>query len=120
MEALTHVLYPAPAGTNMSDMTAVKRYVATLPPLAFALVLAGWALGTLLGTWAASRLARTPVAGYLVGAVLLAAGVANAFMIPQPLWFSAVSFAIFIGATLLATSPARRAAVPVTGSAARS
>jgi hypothetical protein len=94
----------------MSDMTAVKRYVSTLPPLAFALVLAGWALGTLLGAWVASWLGRTPVAGYLVGGVLFVAGVVNAVIIPQPIWFSAVSFVIFIGGTLLATSPARRRA----------
>ena len=37
---------------------------------------------------------------YIVGALLLCGGIVNAFMIPQPLWFSMASFAIYVVATI--------------------
>ena len=40
-----------------------------------------------------------PVPGYIVGALLLCAGIANAFLIPQPIWFSIASIVIYISAT---------------------
>ncbi|HSP14170.1 MAG TPA: hypothetical protein VLV78_05405 [Thermoanaerobaculia bacterium] len=95
-----HQLYPAPPGTNMSDMKAVKAYVGTLPPAAFVLVLAGWLVGTVAGTFAATRIARNPAPAYVLGALLLAAGIANAISIPQPLWFSIVSFVIYVAGTI--------------------
>jgi hypothetical protein len=113
-EALTHRMYPPPVGTNMEDMAQVKTYVASLPLTALALVLLGWTIGTLAGTSISTRIARTRVTGYLVGAILLVAGIVNAVTIPQPQWFSAASFAIFILMTFAGTALARpRAAVAV-------
>jgi hypothetical protein len=95
-----HRLYPPPPGTDLHDMEQVRKFVASLPLPPMLMVLAGWLCGTLAGTFAAARLARSRVAAYVVGAVLLAAGIANAILIPQPLWFSIVSFAIYIGMTV--------------------
>jgi hypothetical protein len=100
-EGIVHVMYPAPPGTNMEDFEQVKRFVAALPVTALVLVLAGWLIGTFVATWLAAKIAHNPLAGYIVGALLLAAGVMNAFMIPQPVWFSIVSFVIYIGATIV-------------------
>ena len=94
-----HMLYPPPPGTNMRDMKAVKAFVATLPAPAFILVLAGHLVGTLAGTYVAARIARTAVAAYILGAILFAGGIMNAIMIPQPIWFSAASFVIYIAMT---------------------
>lgn len=60
------------------------------------LVLAGWFVGTLLGTFIAAKIGQSRLPAYIVGAFLLAAGIANSIMIPQPIWFSALSFIIFI------------------------
>lgn len=100
-EGIVHVMYPPPPGTNMEDYEQLKRFVATLPVTAFVLVLAGWLIATFVATWLAAKIARTPVAGYVVGALLLAAGIVNAIKIPQPVWFSIVSFVIYIGATIV-------------------
>jgi hypothetical protein len=100
-ETIAHRLFPPPQGTDMADMAKVKLYVASLPMAAFLLVLLGWAIATLIGTSVGARIGRHPACGYIVGAMLLAAGVANAVMIPQPLWFSAVSFLLFIGLTFV-------------------
>ena len=109
-EGIAHVIYPPPPGTDMHDMAKVKAFVATLPLSALLVVLAGWLIATFVATWLAARIAGTPIPGYVVGALLLCGGIANAFMIPQPVWFSIASFVIYIGATWVgarAGAPAR-------------
>jgi hypothetical protein len=98
-EAGVHKMYPPPPGMNMQDMKAVKQFVASLPLSALLLVLAGWLVGTLAGTFVAAKVGGSRYPAYVAGALLLAAGIANAVMIPQPLWFSVTSFAIFISMT---------------------
>jgi len=98
-EGIAHKIYPPPPGTNMQDMAQVKAFVATLPLSVMLIVLTGWLIATFVATWLAARIAGTPIPGYIVGALLLCAGIANAFIIPQPVWFSIVSIMIYIGAT---------------------
>jgi hypothetical protein len=98
-EGIAHKIYPPPPGTNMQDMAQVKAFVATLPLSVLLIVLTGWLIATCVATWLAARIAGTPIPGYIVGALLLCAGIANAFIIPQPVWFSIVSIVIYIGAT---------------------
>ncbi len=100
-EGIVHKLYPPPPGTNLNDMAQVKVFVASLPLPALLIVLGGWLIATFVATWLAAKIAQTAISGYIVGGVLLAAGIANAFIIPQPVWFSLVSFVIYIGATLV-------------------
>lgn len=108
-EALAHRIYPPPAGTNMNDFNEVKKFVATLPASALALVLAGWLVGTLAGTFVAARVGHGAGPGYVVGALLLCAGIANSIIIPQPVWFSAVSFVIYITMSMVGASLGRPA-----------
>ncbi|MEA2339869.1 MAG: hypothetical protein QOE82_3876 [Thermoanaerobaculia bacterium] len=98
-EGIAHKIYPPPAGMNDRDMTQVKAYIATMPLTPMLVVLGGWMIATFVATWLAARIAGTPVPGYIVGAILLCLGIANAFIIPQPIWFSIASIVIYIGAT---------------------
>jgi len=98
-EGIAHKIYPPPPGTNMQDMAQVKAFVATLPLSVLLIVLTGWLIATFVATWLAARIAGTPIPGYIVGALLLCAGIANAFMLPQRVWFSIASIVIYIGAT---------------------
>ncbi|HEX9459860.1 MAG TPA: hypothetical protein VGA84_11975 [Thermoanaerobaculia bacterium] len=100
-EAISHQIYPPPPGMSMQDMAKVKAFVATLPMSVLLIVLAGHLIATFVATWTAAKIARGPIAAFVVGALLLAAGIVNAFMIPQPVWFSIASFVIYIGATLV-------------------
>ena len=116
-ELIVHQLYPPPPGYNMRDMNDVKKFVATLPALAMVLVLAGWLVGTVAGTFLAARVGRSAVPAYVVGGLLLIAGIANAIIIPQPVWFSAVSFVIYIAMTFVGTALWRRDVARRVGSA---
>ncbi|MDZ4115316.1 MAG: hypothetical protein U1C54_04795 [Xanthomonadaceae bacterium] len=72
--------------------------MATAPIGALVVVIAGWALGSVVGGWLAAKLApRSPVAHALVlGGVLTLAGIANNMMIPPPMWFWLGSLAVLI------------------------
>ncbi|MGH9423915.1 MAG: hypothetical protein ACRD3J_28320 [Thermoanaerobaculia bacterium] len=98
-EAISHKIYPPPPGMSMKDMDQVKAFVATLPLSVLLIVLAGHLIGTFAGTWTAAKIARSAIAPYVLGALLLCAGIANAVMIPQPVWCSIATFVIYIGAT---------------------
>lgn len=98
-EGIVHRIYPPPPGTNMQDMNQVKSYIASMPLTPMLIVLAGWLIATFVATWLAAKIAGNPIPGYIVGALLLCAGIANAFIIPQPVWFSIASILIYIGAT---------------------
>ena len=95
-EMFVHHLYPFPPGADMHDMATIKAFVATLPLQALVLVLAGWLVGTLLGTFIAVKIGRSRIPAYVLGVLLLCGGIANSIIIPQPVWFTAVSIAIFI------------------------
>lgn len=104
-----HALYPPPPGMNMKDFAQVKKFVASLPTTAYLLVLSGWLVGTLIGTYLATRIGGSVAEGYVLTLVLLCAGIMNAVMIPQPMWFSAASFVIYVVAGVLGTRLAARA-----------
>jgi hypothetical protein len=97
-----HAISPPPPGMSMRNMETVKAYVAALPFSALLLVLAGSLLGTLLGTLIAARFGRTAVTAYIVGGLFLCLGICNAFVFPQPIWYSVALSVINIGATLIA------------------
>ena len=99
-ETINRHLYPPPPGLDMHSRADIFRYVGTLPTTAFVLVLAGWLVGTFLGTWVAAKIARSAIPAYILGAILLAAGIFNTIAIPQPVWFSIASFLIYIGGTV--------------------
>jgi len=97
-----HVISPPPP--DMRGMDAIKAYVSKLPLSALLLVLAAWLVGTLLGTWTAAKVGRSAVPAYVVGGILLCIGIANAFIIPQPVWFSIATWLIYAGAPFVTSS----------------
>ena len=100
-EAIVHLKHPFPPDMDHHDMAQIKKFVSTLPADALVLVLAGWLLGTIAGTFIAAKIAGMRVPGYVLGALLLAAGIVNSIVIPQPLWFSATSYVIYIVGTMI-------------------
>lgn len=81
-------LHPMPAGFDMHDPASVAAFVATLPVAALLLVLAGWVLGALIGGYVAARIARRLRPALTVGIVIVVGVIANAVMIPHPLWMT--------------------------------
>ena len=73
----------------------VRAFVDGLPVGALLFVLAGWIVGAFAGGLVAAWIARSRavLAAAIVGALVLAATVANLAMIPHPTWFAVVGIA---------------------------
>ncbi len=109
-EALGHAVYPPPAGLDPGNLEQVKAAVASMPAGAFLFVLFAWAAGAYAGGLVAARIApgRRGVLAAVVGALVLAAVVANLAMIPHPLWFAALGIVAVLASISLAVLVGRR------------
>lgn len=103
VEWISHQVYPLPPDLDFKDPEKVRSYVSSLPLGAFLAILVGWLLGTLAGGLAACRVARDQpvVFASIIGAVMMAATVANLVMIPHPTWFSIAGIGVIAAGTLL-------------------
>lgn len=104
VEWISHQVYPLPPGMDFKDSEKVRLYVSGLPLGAFLAILLGWLLGTLAGAMVACRVAQEKPAVFasIIGAVMMAATVANLIMIPHPDWFSIAGIGVIAAGTLLA------------------
>lgn len=112
IEAAGHTLYPPPAGLDVSNPAAIREYMKVIPPGALLFVLASWLVAPFAGGVVAARIAgsRPMLFAGLVGALVLAATVANLVMIPHPAWMAVAAVAgIPTMAVLAARTGARRA-----------
>ena len=90
IETLGHSLYPPPA-LDYSNTEELRAYVDALPLGAKLMVLAAWLAGTIDGVFVAGLVNRTRfgLCAAVIGALVLAATLANLTMIPHPLWMAA-------------------------------
>ena len=107
-EFISAPLHPTPAGFNMRDPASVAAFVATLPASALLLVLSGWVLGALVGGYVAARIARKPRPALAVGIVIEIGVIANAVMIPHPLWMTIAGVLLPVPAAWLGARLATR------------
>jgi hypothetical protein len=108
-ELISNVFLPLPEGLDIKNRVAMAEYVATVPIAALILVLSGYLVGTLAGSWTATKIGRSALPGYITGGLLLVAGVSNMVTNPHPSWFWIASIIIFIAMTIVGTRLARPA-----------
>jgi hypothetical protein len=114
IDFVAHLIYAPAEPVDTSDPAAVARMVANMPLGAFALIVLGWGIGTFVGAFIAARIGRSAAYGFVIGAVILAATIANLYMIPQPagMWIAGI-LTVVVTAFIAVRSalPARRTAV---------
>jgi hypothetical protein len=108
VEAIAHGLFPAPPGADLATAEGLRAAMAQVPAGLKILVLGGWTLGTLAGAWIADRIGRRGLAGYLVAALVAAAGVWTMAEIPHPAWMQAGGLLLPFAAAFLAERLAHR------------
>ncbi len=93
VQRVSHMLYPLPSGLDINDAEQLGTYIASAPLPALLLVLVSYYLGTVIGIIVANWIAPMGAVrnGLVIGALMLAATIANVVMIPHPLWFSAAA-----------------------------
>ena len=81
--------FPFPKGMDTNDLEAVRAFAASMPLSALVLVAIGWVLGAFAGGFVTTRIAATasPAPAQVLGLLLTAGGVFNAWMIMNPTWF---------------------------------
>lgn len=88
---LNGVVIPFPDGVDVSTMEALAASMTLFEPIHFLMPWLGHALGTLVGAFIAAKLAVTHKMRFAmgIGVFFLAGGIANAVMLPAPMWFIA-------------------------------
>jgi hypothetical protein len=107
VEALDHMLFPLPLGLDLTRHEDQMRMMAAMPVAAKAIVVLGWFAASLLGGWAANLIARRALAGWIVGLLIVAGGIANMAMIAHPAWMWAGGILLPLAGAWLAQKLAR-------------
>jgi hypothetical protein len=107
IEAVGHLVYPPPPGTDLTDPAQVARLMEIVPAAALAFVAAAWFVGALAGAWVANAVAKRALAGWIVALLVIAGGVATMIMIPHPAWLWAAGIVLPVIAGMLAQRFAR-------------
>lgn len=96
IQAINTRLYPLPAGFDPGNREMMRQHMATLPPLAFGIVLLSYAAGFPIAVFLAARLSATAPArqGVLIAAFFGAASVMNLLALPHPAWFWVGNFVV--------------------------
>lgn len=79
-----------PPGADVTTLEGLKASIHLFEPKHFLFPFLAHALGALTGAFLAAFLAasRNMAMALVIGAVFLAGGVANMFMLPSPMWFN--------------------------------
>ena len=103
LEFLDTTLFPLPAGLDLHDTAAIKQAMARAPLAALILVIVGWGISALLGSWVAARIARAPkvLHGMIVGIFLLGAAITDMLEFRHPVWFWICGLLIFLPASYI-------------------
>ncbi len=103
-EKLIHMIFPAPAGLDVQNKEAIAAYMSQVPPVEFVFLLVNYAICSFVAgavaTFVVGREHRSPA--IIVGSLITLGEVLNVAMIPQPIWFSALSLLSHMPFALLA------------------
>ena len=83
-----YVLFPMPAGMDMNDLEQLQGYIATLPMVAFFVVMAAHLSQSFVGGWVAARMGSSQpmLLAMIVGFGSLAGGIMMFMDVQGPAW----------------------------------
>jgi len=107
---LSGKVIPPPPGADVTTMEGLKASLHLFEAKHFVFPFLAHAMGTLVGALVAGLSApgKSAIPAYVVGVFFLLGGMANVYMLPAPVWFSAVDLllaylpAAWLGQTLAA------------------
>jgi hypothetical protein len=89
VEGVGHTLFPPDAGVNLTDPREMAQVMAHVSSQAKVMILLAWTLGLMSATATADLIAgRRPLAGRIVGALLLALAAWTAATTHYPVWLT--------------------------------
>ena len=88
------VLIPPPAGVDVTDMASLAASIHLFEAKHFVFPFLAHALGTLTGAIIAVTMSHRAWSAWLVGLLFLVGGITVGFMIPAPVWFTALDLIV--------------------------
>ena len=88
------VLIPPPAGVDVTDMASLAASIHLFEAKHFVFPFLAHALGTLTGAIIAVTMSHRAWSAWLVGLLFLVGGITVSFMIPAPVWFTALDLIV--------------------------
>lgn len=107
--ALADTWFPAPIASDADDAEMLAQFVMAMPLAGQAIIAAGWLLAGLVGAFAALRIEQWRPGGWIVAAVLVAAGLWNLTQLAQPWWLWGATLVLPVAGTWLAERHFHRA-----------
>jgi hypothetical protein len=85
-------IIPPPAGADLTTTEGLKESMRLFEPKHFIMPFLAHALGTFVGAFIAAKIAATRKMTFalVIGFLFLLGGIAAVFMLPSPMWFTAV------------------------------
>jgi MFS family permease len=109
-------VYPLPNGINVHDKESLMQAIRQMPTSAFLMLIAVYVvasfIGGLVATLVGNRVAARPAIA--VGVVLTIAGMVNAVMVPNPIWFTIANLLIYLPSAYMGYLAIRRKDAPGT------
>lgn len=96
--------HPLPALMDLRNAALLQLYAARMPGVAMAWLLAGWALAGFMGGWTAAKISKSHggPAALVIGAVITAAVIHYATLVPHSPWITVVGLLLPLPAATLA------------------
>jgi hypothetical protein len=100
VESLGHLIWPPPAGTDITNPEELAAIMHTIPTAALIAVLVAWACGAWVGGLTTGIISKDPshLPSILTGAVLMTLGIITMITIPHPIWMWILGIALPIPA----------------------
>jgi len=102
IEVVGHTVFPTPPDIDVYNPAHAERLMAALPAGAFAFVIAGWFIGSLVGAWLSNRIARNGFAGWIVALFVICGGAYTMTVFPHPIWMWVLGIVLPLVAAWLA------------------
>ena len=98
VQSISERLFPLPADLDVTDFEGMKQHVATLPPLAFIIVLVAHFAGSFCGALAGAKVASSHqfIIALFIGGFMLVMGILNLVTIPHPIWFAVADMFMYL------------------------
>ncbi|MEX0899843.1 MAG: hypothetical protein WD081_04040 [Gammaproteobacteria bacterium] len=110
---------PPPAGVDPTNMESLQASMHLFEPKHFLFPFLAHATGTLVGAFIAAWIAasRKLAMAFIVGCIFLLGGIANAYLLPAPVWFIALDLIVaYLPMAWLGARFAPRSSVPIRAS----
>lgn len=98
IQSVLPFIFPPTVALDPSNQESINAYMASITPAMFAVVLAGYAIGSFVAGLIIGKIAENKgnALPFVVGGLFTVGWILNLVMLPHPMWVAIVGFFMFI------------------------